>query len=98
MLHQLLLDVLGAAEGLLPGPLHRAHQRGVDPFGGARDIVVLLDSAKNAQLLEASNASAVVVRPDRYIFGTASDSAELQDLIELLPLADIQQKSASVFT
>lgn len=63
----------------------------------SRDIVVLLDPAKNAQLLEASNASAVVVRPDRYIFGTASDSAELQDLIELLPLADIQQKSASVY-
>src|SRR5699024_12391856 len=34
---------------------------------GSRDIVVLLDPAKNAQLFEASNASAVVVRPDRYI-------------------------------
>lgn len=64
----------------------------------SRDIVVLLDPTKNAQVLEASNALAAVVRPDRYIFGTASDKAQLQDLIEALPLADIQQKSASVFT
>ncbi|NWN89579.1 MAG: bifunctional 3-(3-hydroxy-phenyl)propionate/3-hydroxycinnamic acid hydroxylase [Micrococcaceae bacterium] len=64
----------------------------------SRDIVVLLDTAKNAQLLQASNASAVVVRPDRYIFGTASDSVELQDLIELLPLANIRHESACVYT
>lgn len=61
----------------------------------SRDVVMLLDPVKNAQLLEASGTSALVIRPDRYIFGTASNSTELHDLIGSLPLADIRENSAN---
>lgn len=49
-------------------------------------IVVLRDAEPGArQLLEASEAIGLVIRPDRYIFGTASSPAELTELVNLIP-------------
>lgn len=50
------------------------------------DVVVLLDPAKVGQILEASGAQAVVVRPDRYILGRGDTPEALERLIRNIPL------------
>jgi 3-(3-hydroxy-phenyl)propionate hydroxylase len=55
--------------------------------GDASEIAVLTAPEEIDQLLASVDASAVVVRPDRYILGTADDSAALESLLKLLPTA-----------
>ena len=49
------------------------------------DTVVVTDPMKVAALLEAYEAQAVVVRPDRYVLGTAASAEQLERLLELVP-------------
>ena len=49
------------------------------------DTVVVTDPVKVAELLEAYAAQAVVVRPDRYVLGTAANPAQLERLLDLVP-------------
>lgn len=49
------------------------------------EIVVLLDPAKVSQILDAAGASAVVVRPDRYILGVADTAEELERAVRRIP-------------
>ncbi|MCG2621987.1 bifunctional 3-(3-hydroxy-phenyl)propionate/3-hydroxycinnamic acid hydroxylase [Arthrobacter sp. I2-34] len=49
------------------------------------DVVVLFDPAKVGQILEATGAQAVVVRPDRYILGAGDTAEALGHLIRSIP-------------
>ena len=52
---------------------------------GNDDVVVLFDPAKVGQILEASGAQLVVVRPDRYILGLGDTPADLERLVASIP-------------
>ncbi|MGO1543465.1 MAG: bifunctional 3-(3-hydroxy-phenyl)propionate/3-hydroxycinnamic acid hydroxylase [Gulosibacter sp.] len=49
------------------------------------DIVVLLEPAQTAPILEGAHAGALVIRPDRYIFGAADTTADLERLVHQIP-------------
>lgn len=49
------------------------------------DVVVLLDPEKIDPILQGAQATAVVIRPDRYILGAADSTADLEGLIEMIP-------------
>jgi 3-(3-hydroxy-phenyl)propionate hydroxylase len=49
------------------------------------DVVVLLDPAKVGQILEASGALAVVMRPDRYILGAGDTAEALERILHRIP-------------
>lgn len=49
------------------------------------DTVVVTDPMKIGGLLEAYGAQAVVVRPDRYVLGTATTPVQLERLLDLVP-------------
>lgn len=54
-------------------------------IGDAGDFAVLTPPEETEALLAAVGAPAVVVRPDRYVLGTARDSAALEALRATLP-------------
>ncbi|MGW0949898.1 bifunctional 3-(3-hydroxy-phenyl)propionate/3-hydroxycinnamic acid hydroxylase [Streptomyces sp. NPDC002623] len=56
-------------------------------IGSADEITVLTAPEETEALLAAAGAPAVVVRPDRYVLGTAQDAAALQALLATLPMA-----------
>ena len=63
------------------------------------DVVVLLDPAKVGQILEAIGATAVVIRPDRYILGVGDTAEALERIVRSIPTvahaaAPIQTTSA----
>ena len=58
------------------------------------EVVVLTDLAKIGDLLAATEASAVVVRPDRYLVGVAHSTAELRRLLAHLPSSSVPAGSA----
>ncbi|MGW0948018.1 bifunctional 3-(3-hydroxy-phenyl)propionate/3-hydroxycinnamic acid hydroxylase [Streptomyces sp. NPDC002623] len=49
------------------------------------EIVVLTSREETDELLASVQASAIIVRPDRYVLGTAHDGATLESLLEVLP-------------
>ncbi|MFZ3415402.1 bifunctional 3-(3-hydroxy-phenyl)propionate/3-hydroxycinnamic acid hydroxylase [Arthrobacter sp. 3Tela_A] len=49
------------------------------------DVVVLLDTAKTGQILEAAGAAAVVMRPDHYILGLGDTPQELERIVRSIP-------------
>ncbi|WP_328531309.1 bifunctional 3-(3-hydroxy-phenyl)propionate/3-hydroxycinnamic acid hydroxylase [Nocardioides sp. NBC_00368] len=48
-------------------------------------VVVVTDPAKVTGLLEAYDATAVVVRPDRYVLGAANSAERFEELLRLIP-------------
>ena len=49
------------------------------------ETMVLTDSEKVAALLQTYGAQAVVMRPDRYVLGTAASAESLAPVLELIP-------------
>lgn len=64
----------------LPDPVRKALEE--EP-----EVAVLTSPQHVGQLLTSVEASAVLVRPDRYVLGTAHTPEELEALLRLLPLA-----------
>lgn len=56
-----------------------------DQLENDEETVVLLDPAKIGSILTTNDALAVVIRPDRYILGTAQSAADLDQLVQLMP-------------
>lgn len=52
------------------------------------EIAVLSSPRHIRELLDAVESSAVLVRPDRYVLGTARTPAEVEGLLDLLPLGN----------
>ncbi|WP_406382222.1 bifunctional 3-(3-hydroxy-phenyl)propionate/3-hydroxycinnamic acid hydroxylase [Streptomyces sp. NBC_00117] len=55
------------------------------------EVTVLSSPQHVSALLASLEASAVLVRPDRYVLGTAQTPAALEELVRLLPLAGAQE-------
>ena len=53
------------------------------------ETVVFTDPGKVGDLLAATGTAAVVVRPDRYILGTAGSAQELEGLLNLVPTLNL---------
>ncbi|MEU1268268.1 bifunctional 3-(3-hydroxy-phenyl)propionate/3-hydroxycinnamic acid hydroxylase [Streptomyces sp. NPDC005799] len=49
------------------------------------EVVVLTTPEETGHLLTSVKAPAVIVRPDRYVLGTAQDTADLEVLLQTLP-------------
>jgi 3-(3-hydroxy-phenyl)propionate hydroxylase len=53
------------------------------------ETVVFTDPGKVGDLLAAAGSASVVVRPDRYILGTADSAAGLEGLLNLVPTLNL---------
>lgn len=60
---------------------------------GEPELTVLSSPGQVDALLRSVDSSAVLVRPDRYILGTAQTPAELEELLRLLPLTCPQESA-----
>jgi 3-(3-hydroxy-phenyl)propionate hydroxylase len=59
------------------------------------ETVVLTDAGLIAPVLAEAGAAAVVVRPDRYVLGTADSPAELEALLRLVPTISVASGAAA---
>ena len=75
-------DAVGQRFAVLsePGLWHEAHQPGLDG-----DVIAALPG-EGLDWLRELGIGAVVIRPDRYILGTANSAAALHDVLQLIPL------------
>lgn len=58
-------------------------------------VVTVADCPDLGPLLDAAGAAAVLVRPDRYVAGSAADEADLAAMADALAPADPAQASAA---
>jgi 3-(3-hydroxy-phenyl)propionate hydroxylase len=79
-----------------PGLLGERQRDGLQELCSYPVTVIQDDSPETIQWLDALGAAAVVIRPDRYVFGTASTPAQLQAL--LVRLDEILQGAAAAVT
>ena len=77
---------LVAAEASLMHALPDATRSALD---ADPETVVFTDPGKVGDLLAATSTAAVVVRPDRYILGTAGTAQELEELLNLMPTLNL---------
>ncbi|OSP93255.1 3-(3-hydroxyphenyl)propionate hydroxylase [Burkholderia pseudomallei] len=79
-----------------PGLLGESQRDALQELYSYPVTIIEDDSLETAQWLDALGAAAVVIRPDRYVFGTASTPAQLQAL--LVRLNEALQGAAATVT